>query len=121
MTTMPVRVPTQHELEQIWEDRVRRWRKSGLTATEFASKEGVTAGRLYAWNSRLRRLGRAIDEPTGSSSMLLPVVVRDGEPSPRDGGAPIEIVVRGELVLRVRGDFDAVLLRRVVAALEGTP
>ena len=38
-----------------WAERVRQWRRSGLTAREFARRAGINAGTLQYWAWRLRR------------------------------------------------------------------
>jgi transposase len=38
-----------------WTRRVARWRRSGLTANQFASREGLQLPSLYWWSSTLRR------------------------------------------------------------------
>jgi hypothetical protein len=43
-----------------WADTVARWRRSGLTAAEFAARHGVRATTLRWWSSRQRdRVTRA--------------------------------------------------------------
>lgn len=92
--------------EAQWAERVRRWRESGLTAREYARREQLNARTLGWWSSRLKRktLTRAAF-----------VEVKTAAP-PEEGR--IEIVLLGEVRIRVTGAFDAEVLRRVVTALE---
>lgn len=64
-----------------WAKRVAAWRRSGLTAPEFASKEGVSPRTLRYWAWRLERAA----EPT-----LLRVVSTATVP---DRAAPLPAVV----------------------------
>lgn len=89
-----------------WTARVRRWRASGLTAEQFATGEGLKAGTLDWWSSRLQR-DRC--DPVGFVEVTLP---------PTSPSGRIEIVVRNDVRIEVSGAFDAEVLRRVVAALE---
>jgi transposase len=89
-----------------WASRVRRWRRSGLTAREFAEREGYNARTLSWWASALR------DETSGPAKFIdVTAAVASALP-------PLDFVVRETVVIRVRPGFDAALLRDVVAALE---
>ena len=96
----------KRETRKQWTERVERWRRSGQTAQEFAAQEGVRATTLSWWSAELRRAARA---SPGFIEVASPV---------KDEGR-IEVVLGERLRIRVSGAFDAALLRRVVAALEG--
>jgi hypothetical protein len=88
-----------------WQSTVRRWRASGLTAPEFASRERLNVSTLRWWSSRLSQPENAagfveVQLPTMPATPTLTIVLRDG------------------LRIEVSESFDADLLRRVVAALE---
>jgi SNF2-related domain len=40
--------------ERFWKERVQQWAASGLSAREFASREGLRKERLFFWKRRLR-------------------------------------------------------------------
>ncbi len=40
--------------EKFWRERVEKWSASGLSAGEFATREGVRVERLFFWKRRLR-------------------------------------------------------------------
>ena len=98
-------------------DRVRRRRwteeqgraaigglaRSGMSVNGFARREGISRTRLVYWKKRLG----ASDTP---AFVALPL------PTPRQ--RQIEIA-HGEVVLRVREDFDVEHLARIVHALLG--
>ena len=86
------------------------WRSSGLTAREFAARQGLKWRTLLWWSSLLGRARRAAP---AFVEVVRPAVVAAG-----DEGC-IEIVVRGGLRVRVAGAFDPAVLRRLLAALEG--
>jgi len=92
-----------------WEQRVARWRRSGQTAREFAAGEGLQPGTLRWWSSALKR-----EAPRGQF-----IEVAGPSAAPAPATSTIEVLIRDQVRLRVCGEFDPALLRRVVAALEG--
>ena len=96
----------------VWAERVRAWRASGLSATDFARPEGYRAKTLSWWASELKRRERIKSSAVPKVAMARVRVVRRS--SARDEG--ISIVVAGAQI-SVRRGFDAALLREVVDAL----
>lgn len=98
-----------------WTELVRRWIESGVTAAEFARREGLNAGTLSYWKWRLRREGRrsAIVRRGGSRAPTFVEVVAT-VPTVADR---VEVVVDGKLVVRVPDGFDETTLRRVLAVV----
>jgi hypothetical protein len=45
-----------------WAARVRDWKRSGLTADDYAEREGLKAGTLKWWSSQLNRFTTANHE-----------------------------------------------------------
>ena len=92
-----------------WEQRVARWRRSGQTANEFSTAEGLRPSTLRWWSSALKR-----EEPRAHFvEVMAPAAALPPALS------TIEVLIRDQVRLRVCGEFDPALLRRVVAALEG--
>ena len=89
-----------------WATRVRRWRASGLTAREFAGREGYNPRTLSWWACALKAEAPARPKFIDVTQLVTA--------SP----TTLEIVVRETVVIRARPGFDAALLRDVVAALE---
>ena len=90
-----------------WQKRVATWQASGLSAREFAGKQGFNPSTLAWWVSKLRVEARR------RKSAFIEVSVAMMPPTGR-----IDVVVRGGVRIEVSGAFDAEVLRRVVAALE---
>ena len=63
------------ESQDVWERRVARWKKSGLSCEAFADREGVRPTTLAWWRSELRRRAKA----KGGFIELASVVVADGQ------------------------------------------
>lgn len=89
-----------------WVGRVQRWRESGQTAKEFAATEGIKAGTLGWWSSRLRREAKP-------ALGFVEVSLADATAAGR-----VEVILRNGARIAVSGPFDADVLRRAVAALE---
>lgn len=97
----------QKQRQEQWAERVERWRASGLTAREFAAREGINRRTLTYWSWKLGRERRA-----------RPAFIEVEPPAPPQDQGCIEIVVRDSVRVRVSGAFDPAVLQRVIAALE---
>lgn len=43
----------EHGKEAVWQQRLRRYQRSGLTVVEFCNSEGVSVPSFYQWRKRL--------------------------------------------------------------------
>lgn len=93
---------TRHE----WAKRVDQWRRSGLTAKQFAARAGISARSLSWWKWQLARGARTAP----------PVVEVVGTLSRSVG--PFELVLDERVQVRIPADFDPESLRRLLAVLE---
>lgn len=60
-----------HENQRLWRSRLRRYKTSGLTVTEFCDVEEISVASFYQWRKRLTA-GR---EDSGPSLPFVPVHV----------------------------------------------
>lgn len=94
-----------------WAKRVKRWRRSGLSAKEYAEKAGLKASTLTYWSWRLNSKKAPVEEQTDGGALveieITPVVV----------SAPIEIVLAGACA-RVPAGADEATLAMVIRVLE---
>ncbi len=102
----------QHERRsrEWWRGTVARWRKSGLSAVEFAAIEHVSERTLRWWSSQLRRGTRA---ERGSKTSIVPLEIKL---APVARPSLIEIEVEGAVVRVASGtdlDYVCALVRRV--------
>ncbi len=94
-----------------WAKRVESWKRSGLTAEQFADREGLCVSTLYGWSSALQRksvtqvpppvvevVGLAVDSAAASHSF--------------------ELVLPNGVRVIVPAGFAAADLRRLFAVLE---
>jgi transposase len=95
-----------------WDERLKRWAKSGASIEAFAAREGLDARRLKWWRWKLRpSVPSAAAEPR-----FVPVRVVGGSARAAGGsGALVEVVLTNGRVLRVPPGFDADELARLLA------
>jgi len=102
-----------------WVERVGRWRRSGLTAKEFARSVGVNPGTLMYWACRLGRERRA-----QVASQRATVVLPAPEPAFVElltaGGSDsrFELDLGTGRRLHIPARFEAAALERLLAVLE---
>ncbi len=103
-----------------WVERVAGWRRSGLTAKEFARTLGVNAGTLTYWAWRLgreRRLaGKARQQVRGAVCPSAPAWVEIRGAGGTDSRFELELG-NGQR-RRIPALFDPTALERLLAVLE---
>jgi len=113
-----------------WAQRIRRWQRSGLTASEFGDRHGIDSKQLSWWKWQLKKRGEladcarspGLDVPTEDSTAihLLPVHVVDA-PAQQPEIAPgrsVEIGLRNGRVVRVAHGTDLGWLADILAVTE---
>jgi transposase len=96
---------------ETWAARVREWKRSGLTAADYAEREGFNASTLTWWSSRLGPSALVPRTPP-----VLEVVM-----STRPGQArSLEVVLESGVRVAVPIGFDEPTLRRLLSVLEGS-
>ena len=104
-----------------WRERVQQWTASGLSARDYAAREGLKAERLWVWQRRLGAQGMQTPSAQSTSRAkpsFLPVVIaatRAGSSS----HSPLEVVMRSGHTVRVPADFDDAALVRLLTVLGG--
>lgn len=97
-----------------WAQTVAQWKRSGLSASEFAAREGVVERTLRWWSSALRRDTRA-ERGSPRVEPLAIELVRSA-PAFASSGGPIEIAV-GRTRLRVEVGTDVAYVAELVHGL----
>jgi hypothetical protein len=106
---------------------VGRWQRSGLTADQFAEREGVRAATLTWWRWRLgqerarakaprRRPGAARAVTPGDFVELMQTAAVGGVGAQRSGDLELELA--GGYRVRLSGSFSGETLSRLLDVLE---
>ena len=97
--------PAAHHL---WQQRLERFRKSGLTVLAFCDRERISPASFYVWRRRLRH----DPAPPADAPRLVPVRLVTAPPS-----APVELLLPSGCVLRLSPDCDLAWLRQLLPLL----
>ena len=89
---------------------VRAWKKSSLTARQYAKQEGISHWSLYTWATSHNRHIAKDEAPA-----FLPVEVVEAPALVE----PIDLVLPNGRVVRVSCGFDSTTLSRVIEVAEG--
>jgi len=92
----------------IWVARVREWKRSGLTAADYAEREGLNARTLTWWSSELGRAALAITRPPVVEVMVA-----------QRSASALEVMLPSGVKVAVPVDFDEATLGRLLTVLEG--
>jgi hypothetical protein len=96
-----------------WQQRLDRFRHSGLTVPEFCDREGISPASFYSWR---RRLQHGPTPPAADAPGLVPV--RLVTPP---AGAPVELLLPSGVMLRLSPDTDLAWLRQLLPLLGVAP
>jgi transposase len=98
---------------QRWQQRLQRFRQSGLSVADFCAQEHVSPASFYAWRRRLQH-GPA---PTHTDAPRFVPVRLVATPT----GAPLELVLPSGCILRLAPDCDLAWLRQLLPLLGVVP
>jgi hypothetical protein len=99
-----------------WSQIVKRWRASGLSAREYAERDGLVASTLSWWGTRVGGRSAGRDKRRGAvpgPSSFTELRVVAGRPE----WSVIEVAGPRGLVVRVRGEVEERALLRVLRAV----
>lgn len=98
------------ESREVWVERVQAWKRSGLSARNFADETGVKVHRLTWWRSRLLR------ETAGAAAAVEPLafVEVDHEDARANSANPFVVELRSGERIIVPASFDSEALRHLL-------
>jgi hypothetical protein len=96
-----------------WQQRLHRFRTSGLTVADFCEQEGISTASFYAWR---RRFGVSPAPTAADAPRLVPVRLVTPPAS-----APVELLLPSGVVLRLSPDTDLIWLRQLFSLLGVAP
>ena len=98
---------------RLWQQRLDRFRKSGLAVAHFCEREGISTASFYAWR---RRLQADAAPSAGDDPRLVPVRLVTPPPS-----APVELLLPSGVIVRLSSDTDPAWLRHLLPLLGVVP
>lgn len=101
----------------LWQERLHRFEKSGLSAAAFCAQQRLSLPSFYAWRRRLRQATPdPAPAPTAAQTAprFLPVRVL-----PAPAASAVELVLPQGVVLRLVPGCDLAFVRSVVQSLGG--
>ena len=114
------RLVRQRRTQEDWRCLLDQWAGSGETVRVFCRRQRVNVCQFYAWRRRLQaateRLPVTSAVPNGTDGGFVEAVVVEGTVSGADAG--LEVVLGNQRRIRVTGEFDEALLRKLVRNLE---
>jgi transposase len=92
---------------ETWASRVREWKRSGLTAADYAEREGLNARTLTWWSCELGRATAPIERPPVVEVMVA-----------QRSASALEVMLPSGMRVAVPVDFDEATLGRLLTVLE---
>jgi transposase len=96
-----------------WQQRLRRFARSGLSVAAFCSREGVSPATFYAWQRRLRA---EAPSPGAAPPRFLPVCLASPPPP-----APAELLLPSGCIPRLSPECDPAWVRQLLELLGVRP
>jgi transposase len=97
---------------QAWQERLRRYERSGLTIAAFCRRERVSQAAFYYWRKRLGGAEAASEMPDQGEPSFVPVRIT--------GAAPVEVrLPNGACILLPAG--DPAMLAAAITAVGDLP
>ena len=101
-----------------WRRVISRQSRSGLSISEFCRREGIRAQTLSWWRWKLRGAERGTPSVEAEAPRFLQLDVAGIQAA--DGGVGVEIVLPGEIVVRVPHGFDSAQLEALLRAVRAS-
>ena len=101
----------------VWAERIKRWKTSGMSAQAFATELGVSAVTLLNWKGKLQRL--ALAQESGEPSPAKAARAKRAPKVVQQQTSGFELVIGNGMTLRVAQDFDEAALSRLVRVRMG--
>jgi hypothetical protein len=106
-------------LERRWAEILKDWRRAGKTVREFCRQRGLRDSTFWFWKREIpdrgrRRRAKAYSQSSPVKFVPVRVVEKAGAPLPLE-------VMAGRRAVRIAGDFDPAVLRKLLAVLEESP
>ena len=118
-------MPRSRTIDLRWNALLNDFRRSGLTQAEFCRRRQVSlhSFRKHLYQPRPARTASSDHRPaTPADPHFLPVtILTDPTPASSDPPTHLELILKNGRRIAVAAGFDPQTLRRLIAAVEGTP
>jgi hypothetical protein len=101
-----------------WQQRVDRWKESGLTAKEFAAEMGLNAGTLQFWKYKLKKRDVRSSRRRSQKAPALVSSLIEVRPVSGPAEARFEIELGNGRRLHVPAVFEPAAVKALLAILE---
>ena len=105
---MSKKITTPTEKQQYWSKQITLWRQSGLSQTEYCSRNKLSIKVFAYWKRKLPSTGN------NTSLVEVPIVSDNFSPAPA-----MEFLLSEGTILRCREDIPAEYLQNIMSALRG--
>jgi transposase-like protein len=101
-------MPRPRRSREQWFELISAWRASGSSGVDFAREHGLNPNTFAWWRSELSRTGRSMP------LTLVPITAVSASVSTE----PLEVVLPGDIRIRVPESTDPTWVARLIQALE---
>ena len=104
--------------EKKWTREIAAWRQGGLSVRAFCEKRRINQSSLRHWVKEIARRERLRGGAKSGPKSKKPMTFLTARLVGAGSSAPYELTLRSGRTLRIRADFEAPVLKRLVAVLE---
>ena len=107
--------------QEIWQELLDRWRRSGLTAKQFCQQHQLKEADLRRWSYRLKKVSSNQDfnslSPPNIVNQFIPITVSE-PPIASENHSSIDVVFGKNYSLRLTKHFDDEMLIKLIKVLK---
>lgn len=103
---------TPDERQELWRERIRVCKESGMSTVAWCKENGINQSRLYYWKKRLREMEGNPMAPEEAPGWIRLAVSE--EPQVRQAGITVHVA---GATIEVQPGFNRTLLREVIQVL----
>lgn len=110
---------TMRQRKSDWREHIKRWKRSGLTQTQYCNEHDIAYRTFCTWKARLSRSEKRAASKAPALVELPPQTVQDLTLSAPAQNSSRMVLQVGEFHVALYDDFSVTSLRRLVRLLRG--